>query len=794
MITAPYNFVPLNEKVFYPSWADDVSHDVPFEDGESGEIEITITAKSPIFIRDSKDKEQFCNHNGEYYIPSSSIKGMVRNVLEIMSFSKLRNEIFDDKTYAVRDLSKGKNFYLSKMNQIDNTTLCGWLKKVDDKYIIENCGKPGRIHHNQIDYALGIEFSKYFLESEDIFEFDNKEQKTAKYKYGLVGEKFHTITVSEKYFSETNPKYDKREFYKYNKNGKNKATLVLTGQPTPRQNSGEQGDGKGFEFLFFQSNNELEVSKELFEKFKFAYFDKRVTEPKESLDWGYWKEKLESGGKIPIFFQINEQKKVEHFGLSYLYKLPYKYSIKQGIDNIHFEDNLDLTQTIFGFIDKTKNDALKGRVIFSHFKAIKNIKPLDYRYEVLGTPRASYYPNYIRQNRDDEYSTYMNNDFSISGRKRYPIHKNGVKQTIDTGNSNVGTKFKPLDSGVIFKGKIRFHNLKKLELGAILSALTFHDTKECFHNIGMAKSLGYGKISLEIDFPNLNEYLREFELNISSQIENWANSKELQEFITMATEQDNKNNSKLQYMKLEDFANSKTKLESLNVYSQLENIKVKNVQTKLLDSDKDKIRNIFEEDRKKIEEIKLKEKELYQMQREWGVAKVSNNIELLNNFISKYPEEIEKIEEAQELINQIKSIQEFEQKQEKQKEANEKWNAIQKVDAKFKQKALEDFIANYPNSDKIELAKKELESISNTSKTPIQTINLDDLNSAKDGKKVKSILEKLSIDENNISKIISSIKEAYSNMKPKDQKNFFKDAQLGRFIGKEAEEELKNFF
>lgn len=31
-------------------------------------------------------------------------------------------------------------------------------------------------------------------------------------------------------------------------------------------------------------------------------------------------------------------------------------------------------------------------------------------------------------------------------------------------------------------------------------------------------------------------------------------------------------------------------------------------------------------------------------------------------------------------------------------------------------------------------------------------------------------------------------------MKPKDQKNFFKDAQLGRFIGKEAEEELKNFF
>lgn len=130
MITAPYNFVPLNKQVYIPYWGNLVSHDIPFEDAESGEIDITITAKSPIFIRDSKNEDQFCNYNGQYYIPSSSIKGMIRNVLEIMSFSKLREEIFDDNTYAVRDLSSAKNFYMSKMNQIDNTTLCGWLKKL----------------------------------------------------------------------------------------------------------------------------------------------------------------------------------------------------------------------------------------------------------------------------------------------------------------------------------------------------------------------------------------------------------------------------------------------------------------------------------------------------------------------------------------------------------------------------------------------------------------------------------------------------------------------------------------
>ena len=101
-ITAPYNFVPLNKEVFYPEWSEQVSHDIPFEDGENGEIEITITAKSPIFIRDHANPEQFCQHNGQYYIPSTSVKGMVRNVLEIMSFSKLQ---LQDKTLSYRDLN-----------------------------------------------------------------------------------------------------------------------------------------------------------------------------------------------------------------------------------------------------------------------------------------------------------------------------------------------------------------------------------------------------------------------------------------------------------------------------------------------------------------------------------------------------------------------------------------------------------------------------------------------------------------------------------------------------------------
>jgi len=484
MITAPFNFVPLSEKVFFPNWANRVSHDIPFSDEESGVIDITITAKSPIFIRDHEKEEEFCQFNKEYYIPGSSVKGMIRNILEVMSFSKM--SFIDDDTYAVRDL-RNRELYMSKM--IPEKTFCGWIKKTDNGYIIEDCGKPGRIKHSEIDKIFNIDFASKFRAGK----FGNKaNDKTAEKKYKLIGENKnfeHNFTYVKKDVN--------REIYKYDKNGTKKGTLVLTGQPSARKEpTGQKPSGKVYEFIFFEPKDELKVPKDVFDNFLFAYFDERDTEPKESPDWAFWKKRLAKGEKVPVFFQKNG-KDILHFGLSYLYKLPYKHSIKDGLPPLHKDKRLDLAQTIFGHIQD--NSALKGRVQFSHFKAVKNIKVLPKRTEILGTPRASYYPIYIEQQDGKLYKTYMDSDFSIAGWKRYPIHKNGVKKTEDTGNENVGTTFAPLDGGVVFKGKLRFFNLKRAELGAILSALSFHNTPNTYHNIGLAKSLGYGKIEIKID-------------------------------------------------------------------------------------------------------------------------------------------------------------------------------------------------------------------------------------------------------------------------------------------------------
>ena len=113
-IKAPYNFVPLEEKAFYPSWANHISQDIPFEDGVSGRIEYTITAKTPIYVRNGQKQEDKPENrdntfshtsDGKYFIPGTSIKGEIRSVLEILSFGKMTQ--VQDSRFGIRDLGAG---------------------------------------------------------------------------------------------------------------------------------------------------------------------------------------------------------------------------------------------------------------------------------------------------------------------------------------------------------------------------------------------------------------------------------------------------------------------------------------------------------------------------------------------------------------------------------------------------------------------------------------------------------------------------------------------------------------
>ena len=114
MIPSPYNFVPLWDKIFFPGWASQVSMDIPFSDGISGCLEITIQAETDLYtrnsgtIKDSKEWQDFFEvipGSGQYALNGSTVKGMLRSIIEIASFGKFRQlDAHADQGYVYRDL------------------------------------------------------------------------------------------------------------------------------------------------------------------------------------------------------------------------------------------------------------------------------------------------------------------------------------------------------------------------------------------------------------------------------------------------------------------------------------------------------------------------------------------------------------------------------------------------------------------------------------------------------------------------------------------------------------------
>ena len=103
-------------------------------------------------------------------------------------------------------------------------------------------------------------------------------------------------------------------------------------------------------------------------------------------------------------------------------------------------------------------------------------------------------------------------------------------------NDDVATKLLPLKAGSTFKGVVRFHNLRPVELGALLWALDFGGNKDCQHKIGMGKPLGLGRISLDIKCEGFNskEALDAFEKYMVEKLPNWKNSDQIKELLAMA--------------------------------------------------------------------------------------------------------------------------------------------------------------------------------------------------------------------------------------------------------------------
>lgn len=617
-IKSPYNFVPLSEEVYTPSWADKISQDVPFKDGVSGKIRLRITAETPIFIRngEKQDKEKDSNKDGQtakqdadkkpqtfsktpdgrFYIPATSIKGEVRNVLEIMSFGRMT--VDERAKFAHREWDQRELYPLQKVTN-QQEIHCGWLRRKSNQegYEIEDCGKPRRIHHTDMDAYFGKKVmeenfstngNSSLNKSKSTKEEDNS-QKTMAYKYSVI-RKAGLEDMLENFHYANREETDVPGFANcvaYCEGSENVGTIVMTGQSASWNNNLDKNHAKIHEFVFPNvKNGSLDFSKEELEHFKFIY-------SRDEKEWKFIRKRLNTKNGCPIFFRVNGTK-VRDWGLAFMYKLPYDRSVYESLPPKHKKEEVepDLAECIFGYINqkspsgKDKNThknklSLKGRVQFGHAFCL-TAEEDEEKTITLSSPKASYYPTYIRQNEKDietnGYKTYDKGQ--LSGWKRYVLKDNAAPQS--TGTEKTDTPIRPLKAGATFECDITFHNLRPIELGALLSAITFHNTPECRHQLGQGKPYGFGKVRYEVLTDTIGEqsisfYLEKFEMEMEDNFSNktnWITSPQIAELFTIAQNHNiNSADARFQYMKLDpasgvnDFINARTEKQCLSPLS-----------------------------------------------------------------------------------------------------------------------------------------------------------------------------------------------------------------------------------
>jgi len=711
MITAPFNFVPLSEKVFFPDWAENVSHDIPFEDGESGVIDITITAKSPMFIRDHENPGQFCNYNGEYYIPATSVKGMVRNVLEIMSFGKITiDKKTHTKTMSVRDMT-------NRQKLVGTADGCGFLKQNSNgDWIIVDYGKSRTIEYTN-------RRNKIIQNGNETI---NCNFDTAQEKYSENG-LYQRISVKSflKDLKNRNGNVIGTKRVAEIVNRANNAYLILTGGI----------DNKKNEFVFADSDKQEEPIKdidEVVEKFKKVYFES------DSVDGSFWRDNWDKDIGIPIFY-MKKDNTITDIGLSQLFKLAYNYTIneatKQNLEIIERNNKefikLDLAETIFGTtaksLDKKEDYSLKGRVQFSHFRIEEDDNPQEYGevYTVLGSPNPSFYPEYIEQNcqengkvLNDSYNTLMDNRAKISGWKRYPLRYGKPNITLAEEGTDSATRFIPLGTynqdkfnEFSFSGKVRFHNLKKIEIGALISALTFHNNQENFyHNIGMAKSLGLGKVKITVDTTKYQEHFIEYEILMNRELNrSWIETEQIKELFIMAYRELNIDD-KLKYLKLDpdkkinkfvDAKNERIKgnyvgRDCLPKVSDMFNIGDNYPKSLLTKEVLEKIKQDIQA--KKEQEKFNNELNIVQMELDKKDKDTEDvNLQIIENFIKNYPN-YEEIESIKTFIREIESKMEGDKFTKINQQAQKAFDEVKKKKGTGLEKAKKSFIKKWSAS------------------------------------------------------------------------------------------------
>ena len=647
-VKAPFRFARINRWIYEPDWAELVSHDIPFADGLSGEAEVEITARSSMLVGGDRRKADanrvgevrpFQLPDGGYAIPGSTLQGMARSILEVAGFGRLGPWVADRK-FGIRDLSgtpTAHEHYQSRLstNQGGHVTIhskAGWLMKSGDESVWVLPCKYARIHLADI-----LRFKQALLgtptpppqgalyqrqDAKKRYEWfvrhvhGGKAALNARFDIGPPRPYRHnngniTITYSRCRHATTG--------------GGTPGTLVLTGKPQ----DGIDPGSKKLEFVFHGPDRSgaavtgiggaLQVEDDVWDAFRLLHEEQpgRDVNP----NWEFWRSEFDNGNPVPVFYW-KERGRITTLGTAFAFKAAHRKSARDLLGHSHpghlvptESMKLDLAHLVFGVAaEHDGGRGLKRRARFGLARADGDPQPSRPRHpSILLGPKPSYVGLYVRQRYDNQplphgepLATYTPlkrphqphlHRPELSGVKIWPAQDPGrfAPRPVSgdlANNRRVQTRLVTLPPGTVFRSRLTFHNLRPVELGALLWALSFGDSAAFgdnannvtkHHRLGMGKPLGLGEVTVRVTGPDTEAacpnsgpavatvsaagLVRDFEEHMKSEYgPDWSNSKQVSALLEAARPNATAA-SHLQYMTLKQYQSAKRDAEYLPDYA-----------------------------------------------------------------------------------------------------------------------------------------------------------------------------------------------------------------------------------
>ena len=489
----PYNFVSLgDEKKINRKKREDEK-----EEKYSGKIKCRLKNLTPIFIgnKDNEKAEKTLTLKVEgsekYVIPASTLKGEIRNIIEILTTSCIKN-------VEEKRLSHRRSFNKNNSNSREN------IYGIIDKFPSAN--GDGRI--------LGTHKIKIKIKDKKNNTFLLPEYKKEGFYPIKVNEKYENHISSDK--KTDDPKIDDSkainnpaQFEEIVQGGTIDAILWVSSDIF----------NKKYEKILVPNGKSYTFTMEEYKDLIYLIDERKKNEEKNKRNFYIDELKI----KDAIIFEADEYNKAKKLAFSEIPRLRYKLSpldlVPKDFRPCNSEE-LCFACRMFGTIgdntkskeenDNSKNGtfAISSKVFISDALSIneknddtKKIMEDVVTLDSLGEPHPSLASFYL------EKGTYDNKISQIRGRKFYwhheekikagTLYKNYLNSIKNQGdNKKVVSTIQFLQPHQIFQFEISFKNLTKEELGILIYSLELEP--ELLHKFGKAKALGFGSCEIKI--------------------------------------------------------------------------------------------------------------------------------------------------------------------------------------------------------------------------------------------------------------------------------------------------------